>query len=512
MAVKSLRSVLAALIAASWGLIAPARAEDAVPAVIPLEVLAIDPQLAVGAITSSGFKVKWPIVARQPARAARAVVLEKGKGKVLALALLGKLETTPEGKLMLDVAAASQAWCEFGSFMSTYVDCYQDLDADGKFETQRLGALGSNEAVALRRVLPAKPITAIGYRAANEAEIPKFEVGYVSCMGAGVDLSTLDSPLRFGTFINRTDDSRMSDEGACKDIAKPLGEAVDNERVFQFGRFKVAVRAKSDSELTTRLLEGIPAGTLLGHLRSGSPIVDATEVSPDTSAIIGDTPFLRMKGDAQIAAAAKAGEEFFSVQVEHGLTGTLMVELKSRGWSAPKIVPAGTPLYGIAMSSNMVARSLDPEIVWCAPVRDAKQKLIARCAAHIFGNSYGLHETDWTPYVVTTLSGDGNGIDSPVVERGPVSFGAPLFLKLRYQNTDKKWVSYEWSVAPGDERIWKSMGSRRARDNAGFVLLGEAVLKLAPSADGTTISVSTEIGKFEPGNEISLPQDPVQLR
>lgn len=73
-------------------------------------------------------------------------------------------------------------------------------------------------------------------------------------------------------------------------------------------------------------------------------------------------------------------------------------------------------------------------------------------------------------------------------------------------------VWYEWSVAPGEERIWKNMRSRRARDNAGFVLLGEAVLKLAPSADGSTVSVNKEIGSFEAEGEISVPRDPVSMR
>jgi len=238
----SLRSRFALFVTLAPGLMAQALAADTISAVIPVEVLTVDPALATGNIASSSWAVKRPIVARQPARAARAVYVI-GKDKVLALALLGKLETTAEGALKLDVAPASQAWCEFGTFMSTGVYCYQDLDADGKFEIQRVGELGSNEAVALRRVQATKPVTPIAYRAATEAETPKFHVGYVSCMAERNVMPTLDSPLRFGTFINRSDDARMADAGACTDIAKPLGAAANNERLFQFGRFQVAVRA-----------------------------------------------------------------------------------------------------------------------------------------------------------------------------------------------------------------------------------------------------------------------------
>lgn len=504
-------SRLAAIVASTLCVVAPSGAADTVPAVIPVEVLAVDPALATGAIASSSWAIKRPTVARQPARAARAVVLEgSGKGKVLALALLGKLETTPQGTLKLDVAAASQAWCEFGTFMSTGVKCYQDLDADGKFETQRVGELGSDEAVALRRVQPGKPVAPLAYRAATEAETPKFHVGYVSCMTERNVMPTLDSPLRFGTFINRSDDIRMADSGACSDIAKPLGAAANDERLFQFGRFQVAVRAGADGQLTTRLVEGLPAGTLLGHLRSGSPLVYATDVSTDISAITGDTPFLKMKGDAQIAPTAKAGEEFFSVQVEHGLTGMLKVEVKTPGRN-PKVVPAGTPLYGIAMNSNQIARSFDPEIVWCAPLQGDEQKVVARCAVPKYRSSYSFYETDWSPYAVTSASAEGKYIEPPVVERGPVSFGAPLFLKLRYQESDKKYVRIEWSIAPGEQRVWKAMPFRRARDDAGFALLGEVLIKLSPSADGSTLSVSTQAGEFKPG-EIYLPLDAVRLR
>jgi hypothetical protein len=508
--VRPLNSRFAALCACALAAVAQSQPADT-PAVIPIEVLAVDPALATGAIASSSWAVKRPTVARQPARAARAVVLtESRKGKVLALALLGRHETTPEGALKLDVAAESQAWCEFGTFMSAYVDCYQDLDADGKFEVQRRGALGSDEAVALRRVQPGKAISPLPYRAATEAETPKFHVGYVSCMSEHNAMPTLDSPLRFGTFINRSDDARMADSGACSDIAKPLGAADHDERLFQFGRFQVAVRAGADGQLTTRLIEGIPAGTLLGHLRSGSPLANATDTSPDISAITGDTPFLRIKGEVQVSQTAKAGEEFFSAQVEHGLTGTLKVELKTRH-KKPKVVAAGSPLYGIAMSSNQVARSFDPEIVWCAPLKDEQQKLVARCAVPMYRSSYNFYETDWAPYAVTSAAGESY-IDPPVVERGPVSFGAPLFLKLRYQKTEKKYVSIEWSLAPGEERVWKPGQLRRARDDAGFVLLGDVLLKLSPSADGSGVAVHTEIGKFEPDGEIALPLDAARIR
>jgi hypothetical protein len=84
---SSLRSRLAGLVALALGASFDARAQETVPAVIPVEVLAVDAALATGSIISSSWKMTRPTVARQPARAARAVVLEgSGKAKVLARA------------------------------------------------------------------------------------------------------------------------------------------------------------------------------------------------------------------------------------------------------------------------------------------------------------------------------------------------------------------------------------------------------------------------------------------
>jgi hypothetical protein len=126
------------------------------------------------------------------------------------------------------------------------------------------------------------------------------------------------------------------------------------------------------------------------------------------------------------------------------------------------------------------------------------QSRAARCPSG--GGSFRLQETDWAPYAVTSLAVDGSCLEPPIVERGPVTFGAPLILRLRYQKSDRKYVWYDWSVAPGEERIWKWMRHRRGRDNAAFVLFGDALLKLAPSADGSSASVSIAVGKFEGGS------------
>jgi hypothetical protein len=48
--------------------------------------------------------------------------------------------------------------------------------------------------------------------------------------------------------------------------------------VYQFGRFQVAIAEKNDA-IEARLIEGIPAGTLLGHLAIDQPLMDAVDAT-----------------------------------------------------------------------------------------------------------------------------------------------------------------------------------------------------------------------------------------
>src|ERR1041384_1997691 len=134
-----------------------ARAEEPMSAMIPVEVLEVDPALATGELWRGVVKWNEPDVALQPARLARAIVADGAGGKTttLALTLLGVPELEADGTVKLDVASDREAWCELTRFGLAQVDCFQDLDADGKLETVRRGLLGNEEPLTLNRVGPA---------------------------------------------------------------------------------------------------------------------------------------------------------------------------------------------------------------------------------------------------------------------------------------------------------------------------------------------------------------------
>lgn len=506
---------LAVLLCLSFGVAGMARAEEAaLDAMIPVEVLPIDPAFAVGAISEGGLRWDNPRIALQPARVARAIVrdVKKGKSGVLVLALLGKIETNADRTLKLDVAPAKQAWCAFGGFASVTVECFQDTDGDGKLETQRRGLLGVNESLGLARVAEGKPITPVAYRPANAAELPALQVGYKSCAPGRDQVPSLDSELRFATLVQRVG-MHMPPSQVCNEIAKPLGAGNDGEKLFQFGRFKVAIHANDAGELITRLVEGIPPGTLLGNLRPGRPLLDATDTPADLGEIAGDVPFLRMVAPPKVVEAIKPGDEFFSVEVQHGITGKLTADSKSYKKNGPTI-PAGTPVYGVAMSSSAVARSFDAVVVWCAPRKNAKQELVAQCFAPDL-SGFALYESDWSPYAMTDVTSYGyDGIAPPVVERGPVDFGGPIEIRLRYEvpapKSSKKYLYASRSIAPAGAPLWKSFRLRRGKEDAGYVWLGDALLKILPSADGASATVSV-VGELKVGAEIIMPADAVDM-
>src|SRR5262249_7385418 len=151
------------------------------------------------------------------------------------------------------------------------------------------------------------------------AELPLFQVGYRHCGTTTKQPQTLDREMRFETVVRRAEGAQWPKSGRCDNLAKPLETRPDGSRLFQMDRFKVEVRAEPPSEFATRLVEGMPPGTLLAHVRSSWPLLDATQLPADAEAISGNAPYLVAVGSPKIASHLAAGEQAFSVEVRHGL-------------------------------------------------------------------------------------------------------------------------------------------------------------------------------------------------
>lgn len=502
----SAKLLTASLALVGIGAFAVAAPPSTIDATTPIEVLDIDPALASGGIPLART---WssPSIAMQPARIARGVVLEKS-GDVLSLALLEPVTRTPEGKARLDGPPDRIAWCAPPRLMGTVPVCYQDLDSDGKFESSRYGLLGTNEALALSRLQDAKSIEPLAYRAATEAELPRFHVGYRACGATVRDPHTFTGPLRFETVIRRAEGVQWPKSGRCDSLAKFLETRPDGARLYEIGRFKVEVRENNENELATSLVEGLPPGTLLAHVRNNWPLTDATEQPADAGAISGEIPFLVSLGKPAIATTASPGDEIFSVEVRHGLGGRLAADSDPLMKRDKLRLPAGTPVYGIAMRSNLTPL-LDAELVWCTPVAQADGKAQPFCFAPTTGTS-SLTRAYSTPFTVTHITPSGPARNPPIVEPGPADFGAPLVLAVKIGKAERKSIGYTWSLAPRGQWFEEAWNLRRARDQSGLLLIGELLLKIKTSGDGQSYEI-VAVGRLEDGASLSLPADGVRL-
>jgi len=497
---RPLENALILMLIATMTFIGPtARAEEPLSAMIPVEVLEMDPALATGELWRGGIKWTEPRVALQPARVARAIVIDKAgpKSPVLALALLGTPERRADGTLNLDAAPDRQAWCELSRFGLTRVDCFQDLDSDGKLETIRFGWLGNEEPLTLNRVEAATATDPMVYRPARVDELPQFHVGYVSCAGGGTKANS-ESKFRYSTIIRRVGGGlgTGSTPTVCDQFATLLETRAEGDFLYQFGRFKVEVR-QQDEKLTTKLIEGIAPGTLLGHLRTGQPLQDAAEPRANMTEAGVSKPALYLLSPPLVShTEVKAGGQFLSAEVAHGLTGRLVNEAKTAGWSKSITLPAGTPVFGVVMTASGRPSSYDADIIWCAPGRNAKEKPVAQCFAR--GQiGYELVESR-EPHTVEYLSlGSMRSVSVPVVERGAVDFGGPLLLSIRYASANSKYVWLEWSVGPATTLAWRDFRLRLDQQRTGYLLLGKTLIKLRPSKDGKVATIeTTERGDF----------------
>jgi hypothetical protein len=482
--------------------ISTARAEEPFSAMIPVEMLDVDPALATGELWRRGVRWSDPSVALQPARVARAIAIDKagGKSPILALTLLGTPERKADGTLNLDVASDRQAWCELSRFGITRVDCFQDLDSDGKLETIRFGWLGNEEPLTLNRVEAAARATdPMVYRAARVDELPQFQIGYVSCSGGGTKASP-ESQFRYSTIIRRVGGGlgTGSTPVACDQFATLLETRAEGDLLYQFGRFKVEVRQQGE-KFTTKLIEGIAPGTLLGHLRTGQPLQDAAEARAKMAEAGGNKPALYLVSPPVVShTEVKAGEQFLSAEVAHGLTGKLVNEAKTAGWSKSITLPAGTPLFGVVMTASGRPSSYDADIIWCAPGRNAKEKPVAQCFARgQFG--YQLVESP-LPHTVESLSvGSTRSVAAPVVERGAADFGGPLLLSIRYASAEREWASLDWSVGPANTNVWRGFSLRLDQQRTGHLVVGKTLIKIRPSTDGKDATLeTTQLGDFTP--------------
>jgi hypothetical protein len=511
---KTLRVACMVAVLATVGVVHPSAArvaDDAVPAMVVLETLPVDAELGNGSLVGPGIRWTSTSIALQPARFARGVVVEKwtGGNRVLAWTAVGEVQRDENGRLKLDVPPEHHAWCDIPTFEAVIAVCYQDLDGDGALETRLRGWFGApKDPLSVSRLDSAEKIDPVSYRPATPEELPQYRIGYESCVSKPGEQLSAQSELRYSTMVLRANDRFLPDKASaqCSEVATLIEQREDGSAVFQFGRFKVQV-AKEGDRFKTSLLEGIEPGTLIGSVRADRPLTDAVDaMSPETSE---SKPFLYAVAEPKIATTPVAVRgELLSMEVAHGITGTLAAEARSRGWSKTIALPVGTPMYGAEMTQMGGPGSFDAEIVWCAPQKDEKGRELAWC--FLRGQVGTVLESNRRPYVLEYISASGGrGIDAPVVTRGPVDFGGPLMLRISFERVSAKRVDLRWSVGKESSADSDRLSLRRGKDGRARFVLGTLIVTVTPSADGKTATAEA-VGAYKAGMP-GMPMDAAML-
>jgi hypothetical protein len=482
-------------------------------ALVPVEVLAPESNFK-GEIRGFGFRWNYIVIAEQPARVWRAVIAQEPAGAgvrqvVLNLAMLGPVRADASGRLVTDLPPDQLAWCESDSRKRATIRCFQDLDADGKLEMLRSGLLPTLDAVAVNRVSVAQPTTPIPYREARADELPRMLLQYISC-------PERESIYKYATMIQHLDadgsrGARYS--GECTEAATSLPGEASARSLYQFGRFKVSTQEEGTKTIST-LTEGIPAGTLLGHVRADRPFIDAVQAKSyreDRNAISGGLPFLYFVTPPQVASAAAApGTEIVSAEVAHGITSRLSAPLTTLGFLGGRKdeLPVGTPMYGMLMSNTKAHPNLDPEIVWCIPgsAQDGSRCVTRGQVGHKLVRNFER-------FNIGTLSvgSSDQSVLPPLVERQPVEFGAPIHLSIKFAKWDKRYALLEFSFGFETEHQYRRMRLRRASDGAAYLFVGGTFIKLLPAAsDPTNVSLEYR-GGIEAGSD-AQPMDAHELQ
>lgn len=471
-------------------------ADEPIDAMIPVEVLPLDSQLATGEVGPKSAHWKYPRIALQPARAARGIAIEKGgSSRILVLALLGPASRPPAGTLTLDVEPAQRAWCEIATSGFAVADCFQDTDNDGRLEVKSRGLLGAKEEpLSLSQLDKSERIDPIAYRPATAAELPQFQIGYVRC-GIQVQPDGHIDTLRFSTTVRLASAGLriFSPDDLCNQLATSLGNSASGDQLFQVDRFKVAFHADGDA-LNASVVEGIAPGTILGHVRGDRPLLNADGASAKVDEIDGsDRAELYFTAMPTVLDQAPIGTDFLIGEVAHGLTGKLGTDVTTHGWSKSISLPRGTPLYGVSMSRSAQPKWYDATVVWCTPFDDDKGQQHSWC--FVPDNAFHRLVENYEPHTLTSISAESTrAVDPPVVERQPVDFGAPLELKVQLTEIDRKYIKLQWSVTTKQKTpAWRGSRVRRLKDGSGVLVVGGSLLRISPAEDRKSAAI-TKLG------------------
>jgi hypothetical protein len=222
---------------------------------------------------------------------------------------------------------------------------------------------------------------------------------------------------------------------------------------------------------------------------------------------LADKPFLYFSSPPQIAERVGKNQNLLRAQVSHGLTGRLTSPVTRSGWARSKTWPVGTQVFGVVMQWSLQPQTFAPDIIWCIPERDAKGRWDTQCVLPVESNAV-LVRAVASPFAVTYLlpSSSAPRVLPAIVERGPVDFGGPLHLTIRYVGSERRYVNLEWGVGLEGESMTSRLKLRRASDGSGHLFVAGMLIEVQPAQDGAT-AVVTKPDEWHSVGIAALPLD-----
>lgn len=460
--------------------------------VVPLEVLPHDPSIA---LSTSGRNEGLKVEVHLPLRAAGAIVVQRAgqDGEVLPLALVG----SEPAQLMKDGAPPTDrtriAWCEHDRGLkfiagSTFA-CWQDLDGDGRLETQRV-ALAASGTQPLSVALIGTKLAQIeprAYRVATAGERITYDLEYIPC-----------GPLAGGLYRRKLHNSPgVALTSGCPFRAEPLPAAGEGTWSWRVDRVVFTV----DADGQVRLFDAPATGTLLDRIATDEPIVDLGSRPrfdrERRAAFAGlETPPFQWAERAKVHDGAIARKDVLIEGImRYGYTGRLTKPFVWQELLSSRELEAGSPVYGVPMGGSYLLGK--PSITWCSPqVRDTNW--VARCLVTAPNGGIQLVERQVPAYVVTTVgfAAGINGSRDPLpVEAADIDFGGPLRARYSLLRWTSKTIRLRGEVLMDGEVVsaWEQ-DLPLEEDGSARLSFGEGRVRLVRSGkDGAIVSLERPI-------------------
>ncbi|MBR9824741.1 MAG: hypothetical protein GYB36_02925 [Alphaproteobacteria bacterium] len=418
-------------------------------------------------------------------------------GHVLALMVIGAQPNAieypphPDNRVWCDLRVTGRM-ASFGN-----VDCFMDLDDDGRFEFMFTGEPRETyTSLTLGQLNGQTPIDPpIAYSPADGQDLPSGQLGFRLCNG---DFET--GHPRFSPVL-RPDGGRFEVAQACP-FGRPIEPVEDNDSDanLQIDRMQIAYSVQSDDEISYRVVSRLESGPVYVN-RSGEAVLPAAEAGTNLQrqaariAELAGRP-LYATGPAQFTYGLRGDDEAFArIPVRHGITGRLSNEVSRGGWFGGGSLPIGTPVYGLPFTSGGLsfANRTPGQMMWCAPIDEGDGWDVV-CLPRVGQATYWY--SPYNPFFAQAISfsTDTPRASTPDVERAEIDlpFGE-LFIEVFLLEWDRRDADLRTRICTAQGHCYGQRGLEPNRSEADgsveIIVFGERLRLTEPGSDNDEVFV-----------------------